>query len=131
MSAEALRQTGTFEEEARRLRMLKDKYDLAATDAKAAEAEYKEQCQTILDLMQVQGISATKIPGVASLSVTEKDVATAEDWAQIYEWALDNEMLHIFQRRLSTTAVDELASQGVEVPGIVRIPTRTLNVRKA
>lgn len=131
MSAESLRQTGTFEEEARRLRMLKDKYDLAAADAKSAEAEYKDQCQTILDLMEAQGISATKIPGVAALSVTAKDVAVAEDWAQIYEWALENQMLHIFQRRLSSTAVDELAAQGQEIPGIGRMNTRTLNVRKA
>lgn len=131
MSAEALRQTGTFEEEARRLRMLKDKYDLAAADAKSAEAEYKDQCQTILDLMEAQGISATKIPGVATLSVTSKDVAVAEDWAQIYDWALENQMLHIFQRRLSSTAVDELAAQGQEIPGIGRMNTRTLNVRKA
>lgn len=129
--SEALRQTGTFEEEARRLRQLKDRFDVAAADAKAAEADYKDQCQTILDLMEAQGISSTKIPGVASLSVTAKDVAVAEDWQQIYEWALENQMLHIFQRRLSSTAVDELQAQGVEVPGIGRTHTKTLNVRKA
>ncbi len=128
---EALRETGTFEQEATRLRQLKDALDLANADAKSAESAYKDQCQTVLDLMDAQGISATKIPGVASLSVTAKDVAVAEDWQQIYDWALENQMLHIFQRRLSSTAVDELAGQGIEIPGIGHMHTKTLNVRKA
>lgn len=129
--AGALRETGTFEQEARRLRELKDKLDGIAAEHKEAEAEYKDQCQTIIDLMQMQGISSTKIPGVAALSVTKKRVAIAEDWGQIFEYIHENGMAHILQKRLSSTAVDELEASGESVPGIGYQETVTLGVRKA
>lgn len=130
-TAESLRATGTFEQEARLLRSCKDALDLVAADYKKAEDAYNAQKQTVLDLMEAQGITSTKVPGVAALSVTEKEVYQAEDWGQIFEFIHENQMAHIMQKRLSSTAVEELAGMGTEVPGIGKFKTKTLNVRKA
>jgi hypothetical protein len=129
--ADSLRETGTFEEEAKLLRTLKDKLDGIAAEHKEAEEAYNAQKQTILDLMQAQGISSTKIPGVAALSVTKKEIAVAEDWGQIFEYIHENNMAHILQKRLSSSAVEELEGMGTQIPGIGHTTTFTLNVRKA
>lgn len=126
----AARMVGTFEDEAKRLRLLKDKKDELAKDLKVAEEEYKEQEQIILDLMIEQGLSSTKIPGVATLTKTEQDVPTAEDWGAIYQFIEENQMPHILQRRLSSTAIDELLAQGIVVPGVTKFRKIGLSVRK-
>ena len=128
---EPLRQIGTFEDEARLLRQLKDKKDIVAGDLKTAEAEYREQEQVIIDLMIEQGLSSTKIPGIATISKVEKDVPAAEDWGAIYQFIEDNAMPHLLQRRLSETSIKELNDQGVEVPGVGTFRKVSLSVRKA
>jgi hypothetical protein len=127
----AMRAVGTFEDEARRLRALRDKKDELAADFKTAEEEYKEQEQIVLDLMIEQGISSTKIPGVATLTKTESVVPVAEDWGAIYGFIENNAMPHILQRRLSSTAIDELAAQGTVVPGVGSFKKIALSMRKA
>lgn len=127
----AARMVGTFEDEAKRLRLLKDKKDEMAKDLKVAEDEYKEQEQVVLDLMIEQGISSTKIPGVATLTKTETIMPVAEDWGAIYEFIESNQMPQLLQRRLMASAIDELAGQGVVVPGVGSFRKVGLSVRKA
>lgn len=128
---ETARAVGTFENEATLLRKLKDRKDEAAADLKAAEAAYKEQESIILDLMADQGIASTKIKGVAMLTVSETTMPVAEDWGAIYQFIEDNAMPHLLQRRLSSTAIDELAALGTVVPGVGTFKKTTLSVRKA
>jgi hypothetical protein len=125
------RATGTFNDEALILRQLKDRKELAAADLKAAEDAYKEQESVVLDLMTEQGISSTKIPGVAMLVRTETKMAVAEDWGAIYQFIEDNNMPQLLQRRLMQSSIDELANMGTAVPGVGSFTKVGLSVRKA
>lgn len=123
--------TGTLQQEAMRLRELKEVKDVAAKALKLAEAEFKEQEKIMIELMDEQGLEMTRVPGVATLTVTTQDVVSATDWAEVYQFIEDNQMPHILQRRLMATAIKELADQGVEVPGTQTFTKRGLSLRKA
>lgn len=131
MSLAAEKLTGTLEHEASKLRGLKDEKDAAGKIFKQAETEFKDQEQTVLDLMEEQGIESTRIKGIATLTVTAQEVFNAEDWSAVYQFIEENSMPHILQRRLASTSIKELANQGVVVPGVSTFTKRGLSLRKA
>lgn len=131
MNNAAEKLTGTLEQEASKLRALKEEKDLAAKALKKAEDQFKEQERAVLDLMEEQGIESTRIKGVATLTVTKQDIYNADDWGAVYQFIEENSMPHILQRRLSATAIKELSQQGINVPGTSIFQKRGLSLRKA
>ena len=131
MSLAAEKLTGTLEQEASKLRGLKEAKDVAGRAFKMAEEEFKEQERTVLDLMEEQGIESTRIKGVATLTVTSQDVFNADDWGAVYQFIEENNMPHILQKRLASTSIKELNNQGVEIPGVSVFTKRGLSLRKA
>lgn len=124
-------QYGTFEDEVKQLRLLKERRDLASADLSAAEEAFKAQEQIVLEMMGEQGIESTRVKGIATLTRVEQEVPVAEDWGAIYQFIEDNQMPHLLQRRLSSTSIKELEGQGVEVPGVGKFKKVTLSMRKA
>lgn len=122
---------GTFEEEAMKLRQLKDRKDEASADLSAAESAYKDQEQIIIEMMEMQGLDSTRLAGIATLTKTVQEIPTAEDWGQVYEYIINNDMPHLLQRRLSAGSIKELNDQGIEVPGVTIFRKIGLSVRKA
>lgn len=66
----------------------------------------------------------------ASASITETVVPVVEDWDTFQAYVLQNEALHLLERRPSTAAWRELKDSGELVPGTRPFIKRDLSVRK-
>lgn len=59
---------------------------------------------------------------------TSKDMPTAGDWPKIYAWIAANDAFDILHKRLTTTAIEARWEDGVEIPGIVKLPVDEINM---
>jgi hypothetical protein len=66
----------------------------------------------------------------ASAAVTESEVPVVEDWDAFQTYVLENEALHLLERRASVAAWRELKDSGEMVPGTRPFKKRSLSVRK-
>jgi hypothetical protein len=90
------------------------------------EKEYKEQ---IMFHMEREGVYA--MGGAlctVKLKLTPKP--SAKNWAEIWQWAKENDAPEIYYRRLNEATIKERMDQGEEIPGIEFYPVATLSVSK-
>jgi uncharacterized protein YjcR len=66
----------------------------------------------------------------ASVTVTESEVPTTEDWDQVLSYIKQNDAMHLLERRISVAAWRELQESGELVPGTTPFTKRKLSVRK-
>lgn len=115
--------------------MLDEFYDLRERK-RAIEAELqetKEQMEAlenqILLIMDSQGVTATRGTR-ASVSISEVEVPTIEDWDAVVDYIKRNDAMHLLERRVSNAGWRELHESGETIPGTVPFKRRKLSLRK-
>lgn len=66
----------------------------------------------------------------ASASISESDFPGIADFDQFVEYVRENDAFYLFQRRVSSSAINDLRKAGEEIPGIKIYTKRSLNLRK-
>jgi len=56
--------------------------------------------------------------------------ASVQDWEATLGFIRENELYHLLERRVSKTAVEEMAEQGQDVPGVQITREITVNIRR-
>ena len=84
----------------------------------------------LLHLMEEQG-GATRIAfGDLTATRTERIVPIINDWDEFAEYVLENQALHMLQRRVSAAAFGEMYETGQEVPGLAPFNKVDISLRK-
>lgn len=100
--------------------------DKLAKDYKEKENALKAD---ILDEMTRSGMG--EIAGVSKrVKLKVKEVAKPTDWQALYDYILKNEAFYLLHKRLSTGVANEMAEQGVDIPGVEFFQQRDLTVSK-
>jgi hypothetical protein len=71
----------------------------------------------LIDLMTSQGVDKFSSEGF-HMALKIQRVPAVEDWDALHAYVYSHHAAHVFQRRLSATAIEELADSGEDVPGI-------------
>lgn len=100
---------------------LRDRRD----EIKKRQAEELEPIKASMDKMenwlmaQLNAQHAESIRCKAGTAFKEtRTSAKVEDWDATLPYILENELYHLLERRVSKTAVEEMAENGQEVPGV-------------
>jgi len=100
-----------------------------AKEVTELEETEKELYRTIVAKFRDQKITA--LGGkMGILKMAETIEPNAEDWLQIWEHIKATGDFELLHKRLTVTAVKERWDDGVEVPGVGRVPKYTLTVSK-
>jgi hypothetical protein len=97
---------------------------------KVLNAERKELEITVVRHMQEIGIDRLGIEG-ANLSVQHKRLPQVASWDEFYDYIHSNNASYLMQRRVSSTAIDELSAEGIEIPGIEFYEEDRLSVKRS
>lgn len=69
--------------------------------------------------------------GTGSVSISSTEEPNPDDWDKIYKYIKENDDFAILHRRLSSTAIRELAKSGMLPPGVSTRTVRKVNYRSA
>lgn len=100
---------------------------------KVAKQRYAEVEDRLFQFMDEQGTDRVSNREVGlQVSISETDVDTIEDWDEFAAFCLRKKWLHLFQRRLTSTAVAEAREMlgGKPIPGLGKFQKRRLHVTK-
>jgi len=93
------------------------------------EQRMAELESSITEDLGTQGLTLSR--GMrATVTVTESEVPTTEDWDQVLSYIKQNDAMHLLERRISVAAWRELQESGELVPGTKPFLKRKLSVRK-
>ena len=53
-----------------------------------------------------------------SIKLRRRMKPSVNDWSGVEKYAMENEAMQIFQRRLNNKAVEEITDEGVDIPGV-------------
>lgn len=67
--------------------------------------------------------------GTGSVSISSTEEPNPDDWDKIYKYIKENDDFAILHRRLSATAIRELAKSGMLPPGVSTRTVRKVNYR--
>lgn len=118
------------------LRMLAaadDKVAAANGALKQAKIEYEQVADQVFALMDEMETEAIRNKAVGlQVSIREGEIERIEDWDAFERFCLRKKALHLFQRRLSASAVREMMEEldGQPIPGVTSFKTRKLSVTK-
>lgn len=118
------------------LRMLAEADDKVAEAngaLKQAKIEYEKVADQVFALMDEQETEAIRNKGVGlQVSIQEREIERIEDWDDFERFCLRHKALHLFQRRLSATAIREMMESlgGKPIPGVGTFKVRKLSVTK-
>jgi hypothetical protein len=108
------------------LREQKKELDRESDTVKAAMEVIAEE---LLKVYDAQGVTLCR-GRLASASLSETVIPIVDDWDSFTQYIIENEALHLLERRPSTAAWRELHEGGELVPGTAPFTKRTINVRK-
>lgn len=95
---------------------------------KVIETEYAALEAQLMEKFESEGTD--KGTGkTASASISTSVVGNVTDWEKFNAYVKKTGFFHLFQRRLSDTAVRELFEQGKKIPGCEPFTKRRLNLR--
>jgi hypothetical protein len=97
---------------------------------KAIEDEKRELESKLLAAMDDVGTTVAK-GKKASVSISETSRFSISDFEQLAPFLLRKKALHLFERRISSTAAKEMIESlgGKPIPGVAEFKQRRLNVR--
>lgn len=75
-----------------------------------------------------QGVDRTSVNGI-TLAKSDTQVPNVTDWDALGQFILEQGMLVLLQRRVSSAAWKELLDLGTEVPGVESFTKRDVNIR--
>ena len=97
--------------------------------AKKAEAEYKRVLAILAVRAPDAGLSGAS-GSVARLGVQKKEFYSLQDPKALYSFIMSTGRVELLQKRINSGCVDELLESGVEVPGVIKMATKTWVVKK-
>lgn len=107
--------------------------EIAAIDAqrKELDQEKRELENELLTAMQAAGTDIAR-GNLATVSISETTKPQIADIEKLYQFVLRKKALHLFERRISSTAYRELKDQlgNKPIPGLSEFVVTKLNVRK-
>lgn len=117
---------GSMIDEMYRLREDKRKLDNASSDIKKSMDVLDEKIQGALE---AQGTTMSR-GYEASASITEQDIFVIEDMDEYGRHIIENDALHLLERRPSMGACRELDQAGESIPGLKKITRKKISLRK-
>lgn len=107
--------------------------EIAAASAKVKELETEKRAleERLLQGMRDAGTDIVR-GAKATVSISETVRAQIADWDELAKFVLRKKALHLFERRIASTAYRELKEQlgGKAVPGLSEFTQTRLNVRR-
>lgn len=107
--------------------------EIAAVDARRKELDQQKRDMEneLMAAMQKAGTDIVR-GSLATLSVSELVKPQIVDLEKLYQFVLRKKVLHLFERRIATTAYRELKDQlgNKPIPGLSEFTVTKLNVRK-
>ncbi len=99
---------------------------------KAAKEDYARIEDRVFALMDEQGTETIRNSSIGlQVSIGETETDTIEDYAEFEKYVLRHKLLHLLQRRVSSTALREYVDQtGRAPPGLGKFKRRRLHVTK-
>lgn len=83
----------------------------------------------LLEALEAAG--STGITGkLARVRASSKDIPSAKDWDKTYEYIKETGDFSLLQRRLNSSHINELAKDGVLIPGVEFFSKATLSITK-
>jgi len=90
--------------------------------------------KTDLDSRIIAGINALGMDQIrndqGTFSLSKSVVPSEIDWEIFHQWILDNNMLHLLQRRVSGKEYSDMVAMGENIPGITPFDKVTLKTLK-
>ena len=83
----------------------------------------------VMARMDKEGTTMTRGKN-AQVILTESDVPQVSDWDEFYEYVLENEAMHLLQRRIAVPAARETIESGDEIAGVSIFTVRQISLRK-
>ena len=115
--------------------LIDEYYDLRERQREISqeEKELKEEMVAlevrIINLLDADEVTLSR-GRRASAGIAESEVPVVEDWDVYSAYILENQALHLLERRPSVSAWRELKDSGEHVPGTRPFIKRSLSVRK-
>lgn len=105
-----------------------EKEELMAAAKKLAESIKLMEVE-VMARMDKEGTTMTRGKN-AQVILTESDVPQVSDWDEFYEYVLENEAMHLLQRRIAVPAARETIESGDEIAGVSIFTVRQISLRK-
>jgi len=90
--------------------------------------------KTDLELRIIAGISALGMDQIrtpeGTFSLSKSVVPSEIDWELFHQWILDNNMLHLLQRRVSGKEYSDMIAMAESIPGVTPFDKVTLKTLK-
>lgn len=118
---------GSLVDELYELNQRKAEINKELKDLNAVIEDIEEKIFGRLDQLEIDQVRGR----TAKVTVTHSVVPTVKDWEAFHRYVKENDMLYLFERRVSTAAWRELHQSGETVPGTEPFTKRGLSVRKA
>ena len=109
--------------------LMKTNITAASKQLEAMKSEaHKLEGELMVSLEKLDQTGASVKAG--SIKFSEKDVFNAKDWKKINAWVLKNKNFDIYQRRLSSTILNDMFKDKKRVPGIEHFVKKSLSHSK-
>lgn len=97
----------------------------------ALAAEKKELEEQIIEEMLKEGITQAS-SGVGTVTISEQEVASVEDWDKFNAWVKRNNAFYLYQRRVNNAPYRELLASRKNrlIPGVKTVKVVSLSLRK-
>jgi hypothetical protein len=83
-----------------------------------------------MDYLNKRDISSAKFPNHQVVSYIKESVRLT-DWSEFAKYVMDNDAIHLVQRRVTQSEVKALLQEGVQVPGVQTFAERKLRITKS
>lgn len=114
-------------------RIFRKQAEITAAEARRKELdqEKRDMENELLEAMTKAGTSTVR-GQLANISISESIKPQIVDLDKLYQFVLRKKALHLFERRISTTAYREMREQlgNKPLPGLSEFTVTKLNVRK-
>lgn len=96
------------------------------SDLKGEAKQYEEKLLSNLKVIGLDQVRTEK----ATFSISTSTQPVAKDWDKIHKWIMDNDALHLLQRRISTGPYGEYLEQGIQIDGVESYEHSVIKTRK-
>ena len=98
-------------------------------ELKDIDEQYKGLEQQLIDALDKDDLMQTR-SAKATATVSSVTVPSVTDWDRFYDYVLENDALHLLERRVAAAPWRELMEAGEAVPGTEPFTKRSINLRR-
>ncbi len=129
MSETQQNQPPTTKEIVKRMVEIRDeRRKISARDSELI-TEWKSMEIELLTRLDEQGVEKAST-GDGTASIIETVLPQVVDWDEFYKWMIEEDSLHLLQRRPAAAAFRELNDSGVTIAGVEPYTKREIGLRK-